>query len=153
MRPNVSKAILGGLIGTLAVTMMMYFVGPMMGMMKMDIAGSLTQMLGTNWTMGMLVHFVNGTLIFPLIYVFVLYGWLPGSPTVKGATWGAILWLLAQLIVMPMMGGGVFSSQMGGMMTAFSSLLGHLVYGALLGAITGSTATPAAVRRPDVRAA
>jgi len=44
---------------------------------------------------------------------------------------------MAQLIVMPMMGGGVFSSAMGGMMAAAGSLVGHLLYGSLFGAIAG----------------
>jgi hypothetical protein len=39
--------------------------------------------------------------------------------------------------VMPVMGGGVFSANMGGAMTAAGSLLGHLVYGVLLGALGG----------------
>ncbi len=153
MKPNIGKAILGGFVGTLAMTLMMYIVGPMMGMMKMDIAASLGQVMNMPWGAGMFVHFLNGTVIFPLIYAFRLYRVLPGGPTVKGIGWGVILWLLAQLFVMPMMGGGVFSSQMGGMMTAFGSLLGHVVYGALLGAIAGSAETPIAMQEPGRRAA
>ena len=45
MRPNIGRAIVGGLAGTVAITMMMYFVSPMMGV-KMDIAASLGTMLG-----------------------------------------------------------------------------------------------------------
>lgn len=150
MKPNVGRAILGGFVGTLAITLMMYKVGPMMGMMKMDIAESLGKMIGMGWTTGMVVHFMNGTIIFPLIYVFLLYQILPGGPTVKGTTWGVILWLLAQVMVMPMMGGGVFSSRMGGMMTAAGSLIGHIIYGALLGSIGGSAEVPA-LRRTEAR--
>lgn len=138
MKPNALRAILGGFVGTLAITLMMYKVGPMMGMMKMDIAESLGKMMGMGWTMGMVIHFMNGTIIFPVIYIFLLYRVLPGGPTVKGTTWGVILWLVAQVMVMPMMGGGVFSSRMGGMMAAGGSLIGHIIYGALLGSITGS---------------
>jgi uncharacterized membrane protein YagU involved in acid resistance len=115
---------------------MMYKVAPMMGMMKMDIAGMLGQMLG-GWAMGMAMHVVNGTVIFPLIYVFLLYRWLPGPPVVKGLVWGVVLWLIAQLMIMPMMGAGLFSMKAGGMMAAIGSLVGHLVYGALLGGIAG----------------
>lgn len=32
-----------------------------------------------------------------------LYSQLPGSPALKGITWGVILWLIAQVMVMPMM--------------------------------------------------
>jgi uncharacterized membrane protein YagU involved in acid resistance len=86
----------------------------------------------------MMMHFVNGTVIFPLIYAYVLYAWLPGGPVVKGLGWGVILWFLAQVVVMPMMGRGLFSSAMGGMMAVAGSLMGHLLYGGLLGAIAGA---------------
>lgn len=49
-----------------------------------------------------------------------------------------MLWLLAQVIVMPMMGGGFFSSAMGGMTAVIGSLMGHLPYGNVLGAIAGA---------------
>lgn len=137
MRPPFGKAVLGGLVGTLAMTVMMYWVGPLMGFMKMDIAQSLGSMTGIGWTGGLIAHFMLGTLIFPAIYVFLLYRPLPGTPIARGAIWGGILWLLAQLIVMPIMGGGVFSANMGGAVTAAGSLLGHLVYGGLLGGLAG----------------
>lgn len=142
MHPSLGRAVGGGFVGTLVMTMMMYLVAPMMGL-NMDIAAMLGGMLGTGWAGGMAMHFLNGTIIFPLIYAFWLYGWLPGNPTLKGTTWGVILWLAAQLAVMPMMGAGVFSAAMGGMMAAAGSLVGHLLYGALLGAIAGETAATA----------
>jgi hypothetical protein len=142
MRPPVGRAVLGGLVGTIAMTMMMYWVGPLMGLMKMDIAGGLGGMLGIGWAGGMVVHFMNGTLIFPGIYAGLFSAVLPGSPLLKGLLWGAILWLLAQLIVMPMLGGGVFSANMGGAMAAMGSLGGHLVYGGLLGGIAGNARAP-----------
>jgi len=49
-----------------------------------------------------------------------------------------VLWVLAQVVVMPMMGGGLFSSALGGMMAAMGSLIGHLLYGGLLGASAGA---------------
>jgi uncharacterized membrane protein YagU involved in acid resistance len=119
------------------MTMLMYVVGPMMGL-HMDIAALLGSMLGGNWTAGLVLHFINGTLIFPTVYVFALYAYLPGAPVLRGTTWGLVLWLLLQLVVMPMMGGGVFSSSMGGMMAAVGSLMGHLLYGSLLGAIASA---------------
>jgi hypothetical protein len=47
---------------------------------------------------------------------------------------GGGLWLVSQLVVVPMMGAGVFSGHLGPM-AALASLLGHLVYGALLGSL------------------
>lgn len=137
MHPSFSKAVLGGFVGTLAMTAMMYVVAPMMGL-TMDIAAMLGSLMGGNWTAGMMLHFVNGSIIFPAIYAYVLYERLPGSPVARGTLWGVTLWLLAQVIVMPMMGGGLFSSAMGGMMAVMGSLVGHVIYGSLLGAIASA---------------
>lgn len=45
---------------------------------------------------------------------------------------GIAPWLLAQVVVMPMMGAGFFS---GSLMAATGSLMGHLVYGAVVGTV------------------
>src|SRR5262249_6213568 len=127
--PDIARAILGGFVGTVAITLVMYFVAPLMVGTKMDIAGMLGSMLGDSWWAGLGMHFVNGTIVFPLIYAFVLCNALPGGSALKGITWGVILWVLAQVVVMPMMGAGFFSANAGGVMAAMGSLLGHLVYG------------------------
>lgn len=137
MHANFGRPALGGFVGTLAMTAMMYLVAPLMGL-HMDIAAMLGSVLGGSWAAGMLMHFINGTLIFPAIYVYALTGILPGSPAVKGTLWGTTLWVLAQVVVMPMMGGGLFSSAMGGPMAAMGSLVGHMLYGSLLGIIAGA---------------
>jgi hypothetical protein len=89
----------------------------------------------------MMMHFVNGAVIFPAIYAYALYDRVPGSPAIKGTAWGVALWLVAQTVVMPMMGAGLFSSAMGGMMAAMGSLIGHVLYGSLLGIIASARAT------------
>jgi uncharacterized membrane protein YagU involved in acid resistance len=135
MTPNVGRAVLGGFVGTIGITMLMYLVAPMMTGQPMDVAAMLGTLVGGSWAGGMLLHFINGTIVFPLIYVYALYGVLPGTPVVKGMAWGLALWGLAQIVVMPMMGGGFFSAHAGGVPTVAASLMGHLVYGALLGAL------------------
>jgi uncharacterized membrane protein YagU involved in acid resistance len=137
-QPTFARAAVGGFAGTAAMSAMMYFVAPMMGL-NMDIAAMLGSMLGGSWTAGLMMHFVAGTVIFPAIYAYVLFNRLPGSPVAKGTAWGVVLWLLAQVVVMPMMGGGLFSSAMGGVMAVMGSLAGHVIYGALLGGIAGGT--------------
>jgi hypothetical protein len=102
----------------------------------MDIAAMLGQILG-GWTPGIMMHVVNGVVIFPLLYAYLLFSRLPGTPTVKGITWGVVLWAMAQLLVLPMMGAGIFGLNTGGMMSVVASLAGHVIYGALLGGIAG----------------
>lgn len=139
MKPNFGRAILGGLAGTIVLTMLMYIAAPMMGIPKMDIAAMLGLKLG-GWTMGMVMHIVNGVVLFPLIYAFVLFSKLRGTAVTKGIVWGLTLWLVAGLMVMPMMGAGFFGTANGGIVAAAASLMGHIVYGALLGLIAGGPA-------------
>lgn len=119
---------------------MMYYVAPMMLGHPMDIAGMLGSKMGGSWMMGMLMHLVDGTIVFALIYVYLLYKALPGAPWLKGLSWGVILWLILELVMMPMMGNGVFSSNAGGMKAVMAALIGHLVYGVTLGGIAGAPA-------------
>jgi hypothetical protein len=119
------------------MTAMMYVVAPMMGL-NMDIAAMLGSMLGGSWAAGMMMHFVNGSAIFPAIYVYALHAHLPGSPAIRGTVWGVVLWLIAQTMVMPMMGAGLFSSAMGGAMAAMGSLIGHILYGSVFGVIASA---------------
>lgn len=83
MRPTFGKAVLGGLIGTVVMTLMMMFVPPMMSV-QMDIAKNLADMMGTSHAIGMAAHFMLGSFIFPAIYAFLLFRVLPGVPLVKG---------------------------------------------------------------------
>jgi len=132
--PTLARAALGGFIGTAVMTAMMYLVAPMMGL-HMDIAAMLGSMLGGSWAAGLMMHVINGGLILPAIYAYALYDRVPGSPVIRGTTWGVALWLIAQGIVMPMMGAGVFSSHAGGVMAAMGSLVGHVMYGSVLGVV------------------
>jgi uncharacterized membrane protein YagU involved in acid resistance len=130
-RPNLSVVFVGGLLGTPAMTVLMYVLAPVFGV-NMDIVSMLGEMLG-GWRMGMLVHILNGAVIFPVVFVFLLYRMLPGSPITKGMIFGALLWLTSEVLVMPLMGAGFFSTHIGGLKAAGASLLGHLVYGWALG--------------------
>ena len=81
----------------------------------------------------MLVHILNGVIILPVVFALLFYRLLPGLPLAKGMAFGATLWLTSQLIVMPIMGAGLFSSHAGGMRAVAASLFGHVVYGGFLG--------------------
>ena|ERR1035437_6903545 len=148
MKPQFGRAVVGGLVGTIAMTLMMMFVAPMMGV-HMDIAKSLAGMMGSSHAVGLAVHFLNGTIIFPAIFVFLLFRILPGAALVKGLIWGGILWAMLEILVMSMMGMGVFGSNGPGMKGAVAALLAHLVYGAFLGGIAGSGATSSASSTPQ----
>ncbi len=146
---NPSKVILGGFVATLVMTMMM-FTARMMGLPKMDIAAMLGSMMSgpipatmsRTWWMGELLHFINGTIVFSLVYAYVFSARFPGSPWLKGVQWGLSLWILAQVLIMPIMGMGFFSAQTPQpMLSLMGSLVGHIIYGAVLAVIAGSPVT------------
>ena len=138
MRPNVGKAVLGGFVGTVLLTLMTQLVAPMLTGQKMDMAARLGDMTGTGRLVGMIMHLFIGSVVFALIYVFVLFRFLPGPPWIKGLICGVIFWLGLEVAMIPMIGGGFFSSQIGGMKVVLAALIAHLVYGAALGGIAGA---------------
>ncbi len=83
---------------------------------------------------GMLLHFVIATIIgisFGLLFQRDLHG--DGSSMVWGIAYGMLWWFIGPLTLMPMWLGKPldWSRQQGGML--FGSLMGHIVYGFLLG--------------------
>ena len=114
MKPNLGKAIAGGFVGTILLTLMMRFVAPVMTGQKMDVAGKLGSMTGMGPVVGMVLHFMTGSVIFALIYVFVFFRFLPGAPWLKGALSGVIFWLGLEALMMPMIGGGFSAPKWGG---------------------------------------
>ena len=137
MRSKVTAGIVAGLLGGLVFGMMMQIMKtpdgkmPMMGMVAM-VVGSKSLVVG--W----LYHLFNSAVI------GAIFGGLLGSRVHRygsglgwGALYGLVWWVLGGLILMPLMlGMPVFAPlTMGGMMpVAMGSLMGHLIYGLILGA-------------------
>ena len=139
MQSSVTRVISAGVVATLVMTMVGLYVAPMMGMPAMNPADMLADAMGGVTLLGWAAHLMIGTVL-ALIYAAVFLTRLPGPPVARGALFSLAPWLMAQVMVMPMMGMGLFS---GSAMMAGGSLIGHLVYGAVLGGITGE-ATQAA---------
>jgi len=131
MKPG--RTILAGAAGTAVMTMLM-LAAPIMGLPKMPIGEMLGSFLGIGSVIGWAMHGMIG-LVLAAIYAFGFAERLPGAPAARGAVYGFLVFLVAQLAVMPMMGAGVFSG--GNVPMIMGSLLGHLVYGALVGAVSG----------------
>lgn len=142
-RLNWTRAIVAGLAATAVMTVLM-LMAPAMGLPPMNIGAMLGSVMGGSLFLGWMAHFVIGTVL-AAIYAAVFATRLPGAGFVRGALYGLIPWIVAQLVVMPMMGAGPFGGSFG---AAFGSLMGHLVYGAVLGGIYGTAEEAHAVHRP-----
>lgn len=139
MRINIGKAITAGLIGTLVMTGVGVWMAPMMGIPPMNPADMLAQQMGGNSALGWAGHLMIGVVL-ALIYA-ALSARLRGPYMVRGAVFSLAPFLVAQLMLIPMMGMGVFS---GSAALAMGSLVGHLIYGGIVGGVYRDGAVGAA---------
>lgn len=138
---NPTKAVAAGIAGTIVMTAFA-MIAPLMGMPEMNIPRMLADFMGFPVIVGWLAHFMIGTVL-ALAYASVFVRKLPGQPAVKGILFGLIPWFMAQILVNPMMGAGIFAvNTPAPLMMVIGSLAGHVVYGAVAGFVYGSAVTP-----------
>lgn len=137
MKPDIKRSVVGGIVGTAAFTFILYVVAPGFVGHPIDIARMLSGLLSVSWGVGMAVHAVIGVLVLPFVYERWVYAWLRGRPWMKGILFGAVVWFVAEAVVVPAAGGGFFHAHAGGAMAVLASLIAHFFYGALLGWIAG----------------
>lgn len=136
MEKNLGKAAVAGLIGTLAMTIIL-LMAPLMGMPPMPIGKMLAGFMGIPEALGWIAHFMIGTVL-ALIYANFFVSRLKGNGFIRGAIYGLLPWFAAQIMVNPMMGAGVFAiNTPAPILMVIGSLIGHLVYGAVLGGVYG----------------
>ncbi len=143
MNVNFGRAALAGIIGAGVMTVVGLYVAPLMGIPEMNPADMMAEEMGGSAVLGWIAHFMIGV-IFAVGYAIVARS-LPGPVVVRGALFGLAPWLLAQVAVMPMMGMGFFS---GAMNMAMGSLIGHIIYGGVVGAVYGQPSTGPAPESP-----
>jgi uncharacterized membrane protein YagU involved in acid resistance len=79
---------------------------------------------------GWIAHLAFGILA-ALVYARFVVAHLTGPSAVRGATYGLLLFVLAQIVFMPLVGAGFLSR--GDLELLLGSLLGHLLYGIVVG--------------------
>ena len=146
---DLKRAVAAGIAGTAVMTVVLLWA-PLVGLPKLAIGELLSSSLAVSVVIlrvgpvgGWLIHGIVGITL-ALLYGAIFAVRLPGPPAARGALYGSLVFLLAQLVFMPAVGAGVFSRGDPGLLVG--SFVGHLVYGALVGAIYGEprTATLAA---------
>lgn len=128
------RGVIGGLVGTVAFTLMGLYGAPDIIGQTMDVADLLAPALGGSHTLGMIAHFGAGTFIFPAAYLMFGLPALPGPAWLRGALFLIFVYLTAMLFVMPVLGHGLF---LGSLPKAVVALMGHLVHGVIMGQIIG----------------
>lgn len=145
MEIRIGRGIAAGIIGTLAMTAVGLWVGPLVGIPAMNPAWMLADTMGGSIVLGWAGHLMIGTVL-ALLYAATAAR-LPGPPVVRGALFALAPYVMAQVIVAPIMGMPLF---LGSALLATGSLIGHLVFGAVMGAVYGPAPSGATA---DLRAA
>ncbi|MGH7564175.1 MAG: hypothetical protein ACREK5_07110 [Gemmatimonadota bacterium] len=139
MRRILSGAVAGILGGIVFGIMMQMMTAPTPEGMRMPMMAMVAMVVGsTSIVAGWVYHLFNSAVIGGL-FGLLLGGRVRsvGGGLGWGAAWGVVWWILGGLILMPLLlGMPAFASlQMPEMrMVAVGSLVGHLVYGLVLGA-------------------
>lgn len=133
---NAKRATAAGVIGTAVITAL-WQVEPAIGLPRIAVGHILSTFMAVSVAHlnvgivgGWVVHFIVGILL-ALLYAGVFAERLPGSPIRRGATYGVLVFILAQALFMPLVGGGFFSR--GDVELLLGSLLGHIAYGIVVG--------------------
>jgi len=135
-----TRAAAAGVIATGVMTAL-WLVEPSIGLPNIAIGQMLSTFMSVSVAHlsvgaagGWVIHAGMGILL-ALIYAGFFATRFPGSPLVRGALYGVLVFAVAQCAFMPLVGAGWFSG--GNVELLIGSLLGHLVYGSVMGWIYG----------------
>ena len=141
MRTRLGASIVGGLVAGLVFGVMMHVMtAPTPDGARMPVIAMVGQIVGSpTVAVGWLYHLFNSAVI------GAIFGWLVGPRVIGlasglgwGAAYGFVWWILGGLILMPVLLGmpafaPLMMSEM--QMVAMGSLIGHLIYGLILGGL------------------
>ena|SRR3989338_918994 len=137
MVKTIGKGILAGIMATIAMTVIMGYVAPMVGLPQLGVMRRISHLSLDMKLAVVLVYCINRVVFLPLIYVFGARKILPGSGLVKGLIFGVGLWAFIRFVVIPFRGGDIFAinnpEQMGRILV---SLIGNMIYGVIIGKIS-----------------
>lgn len=148
---QIGKGLLAGLAATTVLSTLMVMKAKMGVMPNLDLPKMIAGMMGSpnSPMLGWAVHFMIGIFAYG-VAIAALNARLPGgSPTTHGVIIGVVGWLIMMVMLMPMVGAGMFGMTMGPMAPIMTLIL-HLIFGAVLGWTYGkliSRTTPVTAMR------
>ena len=121
-------------------------MAPAMGLPKMNVPAMLGDMFGMNSLLvGWMMHFVIGVGLI-ILYAYVFADRFSGPAWLRGLQFAVLPWLVMMVMLAPMLGildpmmskmpPGFFLIHIG-VMAPIGSLVVHLIYGAVGGAVYG----------------
>lgn len=133
--------IVAGFVATVVLSALMLMKSAMGLMPQVNAIQMLTEMGATYaglplypW-IGWLMHFFIGTIMWGILFALIEPG-LPGGYWLRGVVFSIGAWILMMIIPMPMAGAGLFGLDLG-IGAPIATLILHIVFGAVLGAVYG----------------
>lgn len=130
------RGLIAGFVATVILSALMIAKG-MMGLMPdVNVIAMLADQMGGQMAVGWLAHFMIGTFVYGLIFAFVFAPLPFGNLALRGILLGVLGWAMMMVVIMPMMGAGLFGLSMpSGMMVPVATLILHVIFGFVLGAV------------------
>lgn len=133
---RIGNGLVAGLVATVVLSGLMV-IKSMMGLMpQLDLPQMIAAMMGApnQPAVGWGVHFMIGIALYGAAIAW-LHERMPGDSAVAhGVLISVAGWLMMMVVLMPMAGTGVFGMNLG-IMAPMMTLILHLVFGAVLGAV------------------
>ena len=134
MKGDILKGVVAGFVATLALSALMILKDMIDLFPRVDLVALLSGLLDAPLAVGWAVHALIGTVVFGALFALVAVK-IPGAtPITKGVLFAVGLWLLMQLIVLPLTPAGFFGVGFG-FWAPVVTLAMHVVYGAVLGSV------------------
>ena len=135
---RIGNGLVAGLVATVVLSGLMV-IKSMMGLMpQLDSPQMIAAMMGApnQPAIGWGVHVMIGIALYGAAMA-LLHERLPGDSAVAhGVLIAVVGWLMMMVVLMPMAGTGMFGMNLG-IMAPMMTLILHLVFGAVLGAVYG----------------
>lgn len=138
---NAKRAMAAGAIATASMTALL-LVEPSIGLPQIAIGqivsstiSAVSSRTAVGPAGGWVIDLIVG-IVLAMIYGGYFERRLPGSAFTRGLLFGCIVFVLAQVVFAPLTGSGFFSR--GDIQLLIGGLLGHLVYGGVVGYVYGS---------------
>ncbi len=131
------SGVIAGFIATIVLSALM-IAKAMMGLMPdLNVIKMLSHMMGTPPAGGWIAHFLIGSVAWGGLFALI-YDHIPGEGAwLRGVIFAIGAWLAMMIVVMPMAGAGPFGMNLG-VMAPVMTLMLHLVFGAVMGAVYGT---------------
>lgn len=143
--PEFCRVTIAGVSASIVLMVLMYLT-PLIGLPGIDmastigspIAGHYSQVWSPSWWLGLIIFLFVGSFLSPVLYLHTRAA-LYGRPWLRGVEWGFLVWTVGGVVAMVYLGLGFREPHVSHpLMTSLASLLGHLVYGAILGAVSSA---------------